>query len=96
VTIHAFIGGNMNSAYRFAVVAGLLVLGGCVSEPHYVADPNVLVVGSQPPAGYPMTQIVRTGNFCMQVTDSWTGTVDPASGTQMWLKQTSRVPAPCQ
>jgi hypothetical protein len=95
-TIHAPIGGNMKYAYCFAVVAGLLVLGGCVSEPNYSADPNVLIVGAQPPSGYPMTQLVRTGNFCMQVTDSWSGTVDPATGTQIWLKQTSRVPVACQ
>ena len=86
----------MKSAYRLVGLAAVVALSGCVSEsPRYAADPNVLIVGQQAPQA-PTVMMVRNGNFCTQVTETWTPSVDPASGTQIWLKQVTRVAASCQ
>jgi hypothetical protein len=91
-------GGIMKSSYFFAAMTAALTLTGCgTSHPRYAtADPEVIVVGDQPPGGYPTSSIVHYGNFCAQVSETWVPSVDPASGTKIWLKQVTRVAAACQ
>lgn len=56
---------------------------------------DFLMVGDQPPPS-PVVRNVRVGNICAQVTETWVPSVDPSSGTKIWLKQVSRSPAACQ
>jgi hypothetical protein len=63
-------------------------------QPYGQPNPDFLVVGDQAPPG-PIVKNVRVGNFCAQVTETWVPSVDPSSGTRIWLKQVSRVPAAC-
>jgi predicted small lipoprotein YifL len=64
-------------------------------QPYGQPGENFLVVGDQPPSG-PMVRNVQVGSYCAQVTDTWVPSVDPTSGTRIWLKQVSRVAIACQ
>ena len=84
---------------HLALAAACLALLGCtsVTTNYYgVQSEPLLVVGDQPPAGYPRTQVSREPAGCVQTTESWLPQAAQKDGQAVWLRQIRRQQVDCK